>query len=132
MDCIAAAIPLIEQATAVGFCKLCGLADLSVAYEQVGQRDSAIAVAERYANGFSANRIFTDARDLAPTLFRLGELFDLEYDLLLYDAKDFITLTPARALWPGLAISLTVLSVNYMGDGLRDALDPRARAADSA
>ena len=46
---------------------------------------------------------------------------------LLYDAKDFITLTPARALWPGLAISLTVLSVNYMGDGLRDALDPRAR-----
>ena len=36
-------------------------------------------------------------------------------------------LTPERALWPGLAISLTVLSVNYMGDGLRDALDPRIR-----
>ena len=30
-------------------------------------------------------------------------------------------------LWPGLAISLTVLSVNYIGDGLRDALDPRIR-----
>jgi len=28
---------------------------------------------------------------------------------------------------PGLAISLTVLSVNYIGDGLRDALDPRIR-----
>ncbi|WP_281859455.1 hypothetical protein [Litoreibacter halocynthiae] len=28
---------------------------------------------------------------------------------------------------PGLAISLTVLSVNYMGDGLRDALDPKIR-----
>ena len=29
--------------------------------------------------------------------------------------------------WPGLAISLTVLSLNYIGDGLRDALDPRLR-----
>jgi len=46
---------------------------------------------------------------------------------LIYDAKDFIQLTPARVLWPGLAISLTVLSVNFMGDGLRDALDPRIR-----
>ena len=46
---------------------------------------------------------------------------------LLYDGKDFIQLTPDRVIWPGLAISLTVLSVNYMGDGLRDALDPRLR-----
>jgi peptide/nickel transport system permease protein len=30
-------------------------------------------------------------------------------------------------LWPGLFIALTVLSVNYIGDGLRDALDPRLR-----
>jgi peptide/nickel transport system permease protein len=30
-------------------------------------------------------------------------------------------------IWPGVLISLTVLSVNYMGDGLRDALDPRIR-----
>ena len=46
---------------------------------------------------------------------------------LLYDGKDFLQLTPDRVIWPGLAISLTVLSVNYMGDGLRDALDPRLR-----
>jgi peptide/nickel transport system permease protein len=46
---------------------------------------------------------------------------------LLYDGKDFMTLTPARVIWPGLAISLTVLSINYIGDGLRDALDPRIR-----
>ena len=38
----------------------------------------------------------------------------------------FLTLTPARVIWPGVAISLTVLSVNYLGDGLRDALDPHA------
>ncbi len=46
---------------------------------------------------------------------------------LLYDGKDFLQITPDRVIWPGLAISLTVLSVNYMGDGLRDALDPRLR-----
>ena len=46
---------------------------------------------------------------------------------LLFDGKDFMQLTPARVIWPGLAISLTVLSVNYIGDGLRDALDPRIR-----
>jgi len=46
---------------------------------------------------------------------------------LLYDGKDFMTLTPDRVIWPGLAISLTVLSVNFIGDGLRDALDPRIR-----
>jgi len=34
---------------------------------------------------------------------------------------------PERVLLPGIAISLTVLSVNYLGDGLRDALDPRRR-----
>ncbi|MCL5775912.1 ABC transporter permease [Limibaculum sp. FT325] len=46
---------------------------------------------------------------------------------LLFDGKDFMTLTPERVIWPGLAISLTVLSVNFIGDGLRDALDPRIR-----
>jgi len=46
---------------------------------------------------------------------------------LLYDGKDFLILTPALVFWPGLFISLTVLSVNFIGDGLRDALDPRIR-----
>jgi peptide/nickel transport system permease protein len=46
---------------------------------------------------------------------------------LLFDGTNFMTLTPERVIWPGLAISLTVLSVNYIGDGLRDALDPRLR-----
>lgn len=46
---------------------------------------------------------------------------------LLFDAVDYMQQYPERVLWPGLAISLTVLSVNYIGDGLRDALDPRIR-----
>ena len=45
---------------------------------------------------------------------------------LLFDGVSFLQITPARVFWPGLAISLTVLSVNYIGDAIRDALDPRA------
>lgn len=46
---------------------------------------------------------------------------------LLFDGVEYMQLYPERVIWPGLAISLTVLSVNYIGDGLRDALDPRIR-----
>jgi peptide/nickel transport system permease protein len=46
---------------------------------------------------------------------------------LLFDGKDFLNITPMRVVWPGLLISLVVLSVNFIGDGLRDALDPRLR-----
>ncbi|HHJ51318.1 MAG TPA: ABC transporter permease, partial [Phaeodactylibacter sp.] len=46
---------------------------------------------------------------------------------LLNDATVYLQDYPERVFWPGLAISLTVLSVNYLGDGLRDALDPRIR-----
>jgi peptide/nickel transport system permease protein len=46
---------------------------------------------------------------------------------LLFDALQYMQVYPERVIWPGLAISLTVLSVNYIGDGLRDALDPRIR-----
>ena len=46
---------------------------------------------------------------------------------LLFDGLQYMQVYPERVVWPGLAISLTVLSVNYIGDGLRDALDPRIR-----
>ena len=46
---------------------------------------------------------------------------------LLNDAVDYLQQFPERVFWPGRAISLTVLSINYLGDGLRDALDPRIR-----
>jgi peptide/nickel transport system permease protein len=44
---------------------------------------------------------------------------------ILYDAKDYLDIAPHWALFPGAAIFLTVLSINFVGDGLRDALDPR-------
>lgn len=46
---------------------------------------------------------------------------------LLQEGQSALRSFPARVFWPGAAISLTVLSVNYIGDGLRDALDPRIR-----
>ncbi len=46
---------------------------------------------------------------------------------LLFDSVDRMVNYPERVIWPGVLISLTVLSVNYVGDGLRDALDPRIR-----
>ncbi|MEK8049988.1 ABC transporter permease [Ideonella sp. DXS22W] len=44
---------------------------------------------------------------------------------ILFDAKDYLDIAPHWALFPGLAIFLTVLTINFVGDGLRDALDPR-------
>ncbi|MDB5654777.1 MAG: transporter permease protein [Tardiphaga sp.] len=46
---------------------------------------------------------------------------------MLNAAQRFLTNAPWMALWPGLAIFLVVLSFNLVGDGLRDALDPRGR-----
>ena len=44
----------------------------------------------------------------------------------LYHAQEFIWDAPYYALWPGTMILLTVLCINFIGDGLRDAFDPRA------
>ena len=46
---------------------------------------------------------------------------------MLFDAQNYIISAPHLVIFPGLAIFLTVLSVNYVGDGLRDALDVRSR-----
>src|SRR6201992_2418969 len=46
---------------------------------------------------------------------------------MLNAAQRFLTNAPWIAIWPGLAIFLVVLSLNLVGDGLRDALDPRER-----
>ncbi len=46
---------------------------------------------------------------------------------MLNTAKSYIENAPWMAVWPGLSIFLLVLSFNLLGDGLRDALDPRQR-----
>jgi peptide/nickel transport system permease protein len=44
---------------------------------------------------------------------------------MLFSAKDHLDIAPHWALFPGVAIFLAVLSINFIGDGLRDALDAR-------
>lgn len=46
---------------------------------------------------------------------------------MLQNAQDFVWTTPWLAVWPGVMIFLTVLCFNFLGDGLRDALDPRLK-----
>lgn len=50
-----------------------------------------------------------------------------EWGVMLSDGKDFLRVAPYISLLPGVAIFLVVLSFNLLGDGLRDALDPRLK-----
>lgn len=46
---------------------------------------------------------------------------------MLSNAQEYILLSPSLALYPGICIFLTVLAINFVGDGIRDALDPRQK-----
>jgi peptide/nickel transport system permease protein len=46
---------------------------------------------------------------------------------MLFDAQTRMIVAPGQAVFPGLAIVVTVLGLNLLGDGLRDVLDPRLR-----
>ena len=50
-----------------------------------------------------------------------------EWGSMLAEGRDFMRYSPYITLFPGLAIILTSLSLNLLGDGLRDALDPRLK-----
>jgi peptide/nickel transport system permease protein len=46
---------------------------------------------------------------------------------MLNDAQTFMFISPAQALFPGIAIAMIVLGLNLLSDGLRDLLDPRLK-----
>ena len=48
---------------------------------------------------------------------------------MLQNAQRYLRRAPELAIYPGLLISLTVVSINFVGDALRDALDPARRGA---
>ena len=50
-----------------------------------------------------------------------------EWGTMLYEGRDLIRTSPYLVVFPGLAIAVSVLSLNLLGDGLRDALDPRLK-----
>jgi peptide/nickel transport system permease protein len=49
------------------------------------------------------------------------------WGVMLNDARSFLRIAPTLLLFPGLAVMLTVLAFNFVGDGLREWLDPRMR-----
>ena len=46
---------------------------------------------------------------------------------MLSDAQSYVFTAPLLAVWPGLAILVTILSFNFLGESLRDLLDPFSR-----
>lgn len=50
-----------------------------------------------------------------------------EWGKMLSDSRQFIQTAPWTVFFPGLAIMLTVLGFNLLGDGLRDVLDPKMK-----
>jgi ABC-type dipeptide/oligopeptide/nickel transport system permease subunit len=56
----------------------------------------------------------------------VGIKFNASWGNLLSGAVDFYTTRPLLMVWPGLALLFTTLAFNLLGDGLRDAFDPRA------
>ena len=52
-----------------------------------------------------------------------------EWGSMLAQAKDYWRANPWFPIAPGIAISLTVLGFNLLGDGLRDALDPKSESS---
>ncbi len=52
---------------------------------------------------------------------------EASWGLMLSEAQNFLFVAPRLAIFPGVAIALSVLGLNLLGDGLRDALDPRLR-----
>ncbi len=99
----------------------------------VGARDRRIIVVHILPNTLSPVLVAAtigvgNAILLESTLSFLGLGFPPDvptWGRLLFDAQQYIDLAPHLAIFPGLLIFLTVLSINYIGDGLRDALDPR-------
>jgi ABC-type dipeptide/oligopeptide/nickel transport system permease subunit len=56
----------------------------------------------------------------------VGIKFEASWGNLLSEGPNYYTTRPLLMLWPGLAVLLTTLAFNLLGDGLRDAFDPRA------
>ena len=52
---------------------------------------------------------------------------DASWGTIIQDGQTLLYTRPWVALAPGIAIVLTVLALNILGDGVRDALDPRAK-----
>lgn len=98
----------------------------------IGSNDSRIVVRHLLPNSM-APIIVQGTLDIAQVIILESALSFLGFGIqpptaswgsMLANAQENITIAPWAAIYPGLCIFFTVLAVNYMGDGLRDALDP--------
>ena len=61
-----------------------------------------------------------------------ASVVDASWGILLADLQRYIQIHPLSVIWPGLAITITVLAFNLLGDALRDATDPTLRSRSRA
>jgi peptide/nickel transport system permease protein len=107
--------------------------DYVEASRAVGARDARILLRHVLPN-ISSEVIVTTTLSMAAAILAASVLSFLglgaqpptpEWGAMVFVAKDFLDIAPHIALFPILAIFVTVLGFNFLGDGLRDALDPR-------
>jgi len=97
-----------------------GLAPLNVTFKRLPNALGPVVVA---ATINIAAAIITES-----TLSFLGLGFPPDiptWGRILYDSRDYLDIAMHWSLFPGLAIFIAVLTINFIGDGLRDVLDPR-------
>ena len=107
--------------------------DYVEASRAVGAQDARILLRHVLPN-ISSEVIVTTTLSMAAAILAASVLSVLglgaqpptpEWGAMVFVAKDFLDIAPHIALFPMLAIFITVLGFNFFGDGLRDALDPR-------
>ncbi|MGD6818443.1 nickel transporter permease [Metabacillus sp. 84] len=109
--------------------------DYIMAAKSIGMKDSRILLRHVLPNSFSpiivqASLAVATAIIEAAALGFLGlgaQAPSPEWGKMLSDSKQYLIQAPWTMVFPGLAIMLTVLGFNLMGDGLRDALDPKSK-----
>ena len=109
--------------------------DFTLAARAVGAGDVRILITHLLPNTLATILVIASLR-LGTAILTVATLSFLglgirppapEWGTMLTDGRQFLQIAPQVAVFPGLAIVVTVLAVNLLGDGLRDALDPRVR-----
>jgi glutathione transport system permease protein len=109
--------------------------DFTLAARALGAGDARILLAHLLPNTLATILVIASLR-LGTAILTVATLSFLglgirppapEWGTMLTDGRQFLQIAPHVAVFPGLAIVVTVLAVNLLGDGLRDALDPRVR-----
>jgi len=110
--------------------------DFAVAAEALGATDARIMLRELLPNAV-APIVVSATLNVAHAILAESYISYLGYGIqpptpswgnMLDNAQSYLTSAPWLALLPGAAIALAVICCNFLGDGLRDALDPRAQA----